>query len=62
MRLTRLAFACATLAAGPAFADPAVIFDMGGKFDKSFNQAGYEGSDPPERPAITESPSTASAK
>jgi len=45
MRLTRLAFACATLAAGPAFADPAVIFDMGGKFDKSFNQAGYEGAE-----------------
>ncbi|TNY07734.1 BMP family ABC transporter substrate-binding protein, partial [Escherichia coli] len=22
---------------------PAVIFDMGGKFDKSFNQAGYAG-------------------
>ncbi len=45
MRPTRLAFACAVLAAGPAFADPAVIFDMGGKFDKSFNQAGYEGAE-----------------
>lgn len=24
---------------------PAVIFDMGGKFDKSFNQAGYQGAE-----------------
>ncbi|MFX7973246.1 hypothetical protein ABTK40_20820, partial [Acinetobacter baumannii] len=24
---------------------PAVIFDMGGKFDKSFNQAGYAGAE-----------------
>ncbi|MBL8306536.1 MAG: BMP family ABC transporter substrate-binding protein [Rubrivivax sp.] len=34
-----------SLAAGAAHADPAVIFDMGGKFDKSFNQAGYEGAE-----------------
>jgi basic membrane protein A and related proteins len=33
-------FAC-----GCAFADPAVIYDMGGKFDKSFNQAGYNGAE-----------------
>ena len=46
MRLNRFVFACATLAAGgSAIADPAVIFDMGGKFDKSFNQAGYEGAE-----------------
>lgn len=46
MRLTRFALACAAFAAaGSAFADPAVIFDMGGKFDKSFNQAGYEGAE-----------------
>jgi basic membrane protein A len=41
--------ACAAaLAAGAvsaAKADPAVIFDMGGKFDKSFNQAGYDGAE-----------------
>ena len=24
-------------------ADPAVVFDMGGKFDKSFNEAAYNG-------------------
>jgi basic membrane protein A and related proteins len=28
-----------------AFAEPAVIYDMGGKFDKSFNQAGYNGAE-----------------
>jgi basic membrane protein A len=41
------AFAAATLlaAAGGAQAEPAVIYDMGGKFDKSFNQAGYEGAE-----------------
>lgn len=34
------------LATGTAHAQqPAVIFDMGGKFDKSFNQAGYEGAE-----------------
>ena len=34
------------LACGAAQAQqPAVIFDMGGKFDKSFNQAGYQGAE-----------------
>jgi basic membrane protein A len=34
------------LACGAAAAQqPAVIFDMGGKFDKSFNQAGYQGAE-----------------
>ncbi len=42
----RIAFAALTLAASSAFAQqPAVIFDMGGKFDKSFNQAGYDGAE-----------------
>ena len=31
--------------AGAAHAEPAVIYDMGGKFDKSFNQAGYDGAE-----------------
>jgi basic membrane protein A and related proteins len=46
MRLkpTLLAALCAA-AASAAQADPAVIYDMGGKFDKSFNQAGYEGAE-----------------
>ena len=30
-------------AAMPALAEPAVIYDMGGKFDKSFNEAAYNG-------------------
>nr|WP_244542876.1 BMP family ABC transporter substrate-binding protein [Devosia crocina] len=29
--------------AGTAFADPALIYDLGGKFDKSFNEAAYNG-------------------
>jgi basic membrane protein A len=27
----------------PALADPAIVYDMGGKFDKSFNEAAYRG-------------------
>ena len=37
-----------TLAAGGASAkdfQPAIIFDMGGKFDKSFNEAAYNGAE-----------------
>lgn len=32
-------------AAAIAHAEPAVIFDMGGKFDKSFNQSAYDGAE-----------------
>ncbi len=32
-------------ATGAAQAQPAVIYDMGGKFDKSFNQAGFDGAE-----------------
>ncbi|WP_425256704.1 BMP family lipoprotein [Rubrivivax sp. RP6-9] len=40
-------FALAALAAAgsAALADPAVIYDMGGKFDKSFNQAAFDGAE-----------------
>jgi basic membrane protein A len=40
-----LAGAAATLAlaTGMAAADPAIIFDLGGKFDKSFNEAAFNG-------------------
>jgi len=31
------------LSAGAAFAEPALIFDLGGKFDKSFNEAAFGG-------------------
>lgn len=30
------------LMAGVAAAEPALIFDLGGKFDKSFNEAAYK--------------------
>jgi basic membrane protein A and related proteins len=42
------AFAATMFAAGTAMATeftPAVIFDMGGKFDKSFNEAAYHGAE-----------------
>ena len=49
MRGFRIALATvAMLAAGAAAAQeftPAVIFDMGGKFDKSFNEAAYNGAE-----------------
>ncbi len=39
-----LAAACAGIAAMPAAqAEPAVVYDAGGKFDKSFNEAAYNG-------------------
>jgi len=39
--------AAATLAlsTGAALADPAIIFDLGGKFDKSFNEAAFKGAE-----------------
>jgi len=44
MKQHTLGLALATFAAA-AGAQPAVIYDMGGKFDKSFNQAGYDGAE-----------------
>ena len=43
--MTKLLGAAAALAlsAGTAAADPALIFDLGGKFDKSFNEAAFNG-------------------
>src|SRR6202008_629268 len=48
MRRLFLAALAATAFALPAAADdfkPAVIFDTGGKFDKSFNEAAYNGAE-----------------
>ncbi len=45
-RLLRVTAATIIMTAVPAFAadiDPAVVFDMGGKFDKSFNEGVYNG-------------------
>ncbi len=45
--MKHLAGAAATLAltAGVATAEPAIIFDLGGKFDKSFNEAAFGGAE-----------------
>ena len=46
MRLMLLAAAAALAFAGQAqAAEPALVYDLGGKFDKSFNQAAYEGAE-----------------
>lgn len=37
------ASAAMALSAGAALAEPAVIFDLGGKFDKSFNESAFNG-------------------
>ena len=37
------AAAAVALTAGAALAEPALIFDLGGKFDKSFNEAAHNG-------------------
>ncbi|WP_299415448.1 BMP family ABC transporter substrate-binding protein [uncultured Sulfitobacter sp.] len=37
------ATAATALSAGAALAEPALIFDLGGKFDKSFNEAAFNG-------------------
>ncbi len=37
------ATAALALSAGAALADPALIFDLGGKFDKSFNESAFNG-------------------
>jgi basic membrane protein A len=46
MRLNLLAAAAALAFVGQAHAaEPALVYDLGGKFDKSFNQAAYEGAE-----------------
>lgn len=37
------ASAAVALTAGAAMADPAIVFDLGGKFDKSFNESAFNG-------------------
>ena len=37
--------AALALTAGAALAEPALMYDMGGKFDKSFNEAAYNGAE-----------------
>ena len=48
MSLTKFILGTASaiaLCATAALADPAIIYDLGGKFDKSFNQAAFEGAE-----------------
>ncbi|MDQ7776475.1 BMP family lipoprotein [Paracoccus aminovorans] len=47
MSLMKILLAGASLGLLPlaALADPALIFDLGGKFDKSFNEAAYQGAE-----------------
>ena len=45
MMKSLLAGAGLSLLPALAMADPALIFDLGGKFDKSFNEAAYEGAE-----------------
>jgi basic membrane protein A and related proteins len=40
-----LLFAALAATAGSVAAEPAVVYDMGGKFDKSFNEAAYNGAE-----------------
>ena len=37
------ATALVALSAGSVAADPAILFDLGGKFDKSFNESAFNG-------------------
>lgn len=39
------AAAALALTSGAALADPAIIYDLGGKFDKSFNEAAFNGAE-----------------
>ena len=48
MRKTAIALASASTVFAAAFAasaDPAIIYDLGGKFDKSFNESAYRGAE-----------------
>jgi len=48
MKSTRILLGTAAMTAlfaGAALADPAMVYDLGGKFDKSFNEAAYGGAE-----------------
>ncbi|MFI4928716.1 MAG: BMP family protein [Burkholderiales bacterium] len=45
MTFQRAAFLGFGLLASIAWAEPAIVYDMGGKFDKSFNEAAYNGAE-----------------
>lgn len=43
--LVAIVSCCISLVATAAYSEPAVVYDMGGKFDKSFNEAAYNGAE-----------------
>ena len=45
MTFHRAAFLGVGLLTSIANAEPAIVYDMGGKFDKSFNEAAYNGAE-----------------
>lgn len=45
MQKTLGTVAALALSAGAALADPALVYDLGGKFDKSFNEAAFNGAE-----------------
>ena len=45
MRTFLGAAAALAIGAGTSLADPAIVFDLGGKFDKSFNEAAFGGAE-----------------
>ena len=45
LKTLTLSVSALALGTGIAAADPALIFDLGGKFDKSFNEAAYNGAE-----------------
>ena len=45
MKIATAFIGALTLACSAALAQPAIVYDMGGKFDKSFNEAGWQGAE-----------------
>jgi basic membrane protein A len=45
MKIASAVIAALTLACVAAHAQPAIVYDMGGKFDKSFNEAAWQGAE-----------------
>lgn len=43
--LLRPALPLRCCSSAPLLADPAIIYDLGGKFDKSFNEAAFNGAE-----------------
>ena len=45
LKLLAATLAAFGMTAAAAVAEPAIIYDMGGKFDKSFNESAYNGAE-----------------